>query len=264
MRINKDNISDSDKELAVSILNKLRAGNRVIGNPAEGLKKTLRELDSKLKESQKTGPLSFKVSNKDLIGQIRLLKAGINGEETLADYIEKLIKHNPKLDGLIVFASLSSEQEDDNLDYIPDTDFVAVYGNNILILDAKNIVTSPDIPIYIDENVLKNPSKELIELHPSTYVWENIFKKTKTNIDSIDGCCVIINKNGALILKNKEWYSSPCRPIFIGDLNEFLENWIKNKDNTVSLKLLTEIAKTQSKSFFKKIKKILDKKQNIY
>ena len=51
MRINKDNISDSDKELAVSILNKLRAGNRVIGNPAEGLKKTLRELDSKLKES---------------------------------------------------------------------------------------------------------------------------------------------------------------------------------------------------------------------
>ena len=41
MKINKDNILEEDKELAVQLLNNLRAGNRVLGNPSRGLEITL-------------------------------------------------------------------------------------------------------------------------------------------------------------------------------------------------------------------------------
>lgn len=53
MVINKDGIIEEDKKLAISILNKLRSGSRVIGNPAEGLKITLKKLDeqSKIKDA---------------------------------------------------------------------------------------------------------------------------------------------------------------------------------------------------------------------
>lgn len=248
MRINKNNIKDEDKELAIRLLNKLRAGKRVIGNPAEGLKITLRKLDKELADfNTKSSPTEFKIKNKSLVSDINLLKAGISGEEKLSEYLEILIKHNKKINNIIAFASLNNtECGSSSEDFLFDTDFILVYGNHLLILDAKNIHTSPEIPLYIDEeNILKNPSKEILALSPSTHIWRETFSKNRIPISSISGCIIIVNDSGAIILKNQTWYQSDCKPMHISDLESYLMQWIEGKDDEASLSLLTKLAKYQ-------------------
>ena len=46
MKLNKDGIREEDKKLAISLYNYLKAGSRVIGNPSEGLKETLKKLEA--------------------------------------------------------------------------------------------------------------------------------------------------------------------------------------------------------------------------
>ena len=247
IKINKDNINNEDIAFATSILNQIRNGKRVFGNVSLGLKKTLKTLDKKMIDNKSDDPTVFQITNSEVLGQISKTKAGITGENMLGEYLEKIIKYNKKLDGIIIFASLSKDNgKNDDLDYILDTDFLAVYGKSILIMDAKNIVTNPEVPLYIEDNILRTMSKEIMELHPSKFIWEKIFKENKIEFNITDGCVVICNKKGSLIWKNKDWYSSTVRPVHISELQLFLEEWIsKQKDNIVSLKLLTEISKTQ-------------------
>lgn len=245
--IDKNGIKEEDKELALKIIKELRNGKRVFGNPGEGLRITLKKLEQCLLDKNSNNPLVWKTKNKNIMQEISRVKAGINGEIRLASYIEQIIKNDPKLHGIIFFASLSSidTETEEQLGYIPDTDFIAVYGKNIMILDAKNITISENNPIYIDNNFLKTPSSVIMELKSSKYIWENIFRKENFN-GKIDGCTVLISDNKTLIYKNEEWYKNPCRPIFVGDLREFLIEWIsKIKDTALSLKLLTIISNTQ-------------------
>lgn len=255
IRIDKSGIHEEDKEMAVNILNKLRNGERVFGNPGEGLRKTLKEIDKKIEKSNKTSPLEWNITNKNLIKEKNLVKAGLNGEQQLAEYIEKIVKNDPELHGIIFFASLSEnyEVELETAGYIPDTDFIAVYGNNMMILDAKNIRVNEDSPIYISGNTLKSLNIDLMELTPSNYFWERILSKDGLNT-KIDGCTVIVSQTKALIFKNHEWYKSPCKPVYIGELREFLIDWIKNiNENNICLKLLVSLSKTQIKKNNEKI-----------
>lgn len=249
MKINKDGISEEDHEYALRILQQLRMGKRCIGNPAEGLKKTLMDLEKK--GNKEHGETEFVLNDIELKGQIAKLKAGITGEETLAEYMERLCKLNPKINNIVLFASLSYEQEDNDKDYIPDTDFLAIYGTNIMVIDAKNITTSPQVPIYLEDGVVKTPTKELIEVRPSTYLWQKVFDKNQIEYSSIDGSICIVNKTGATIYKNQDWYAGHTKLIHISELEKFLIDWIdrcdEKGDNTTSLKLLTQIAKTQIK-----------------
>ena len=41
MKLNQDGIQQEDKQLAINVRNYLVAGNRVIGDPGEGLRQTL-------------------------------------------------------------------------------------------------------------------------------------------------------------------------------------------------------------------------------
>lgn len=250
MKIIKDanNIDKEDKLLTLNILNKIRNGDRVFGNPGEGLKQTLRQLDEQHEEFLKNqSVLSFTMNDAEWKTATAQLKAGIKGEETLAEYFEKIIKYDDELQDLILFASLSDPtQNSQNLDYIPDSDFIAVYGNNILILDAKNIPTNPEIPIYLDNNsLIAAGGKELLELHPSTFVWKKIFNNRNNIIDSMKGCVVIVNQSGALIWKNPEWYTSSVQPIHISSLLDYLHDWVKDKEPTINLSLLTTLSKMQ-------------------
>ena len=45
MKLNQDNIKPEDKQLAINVRNYLINGNRVIGEPSEGLKQTLKKLE---------------------------------------------------------------------------------------------------------------------------------------------------------------------------------------------------------------------------
>ena len=252
MIIDKTNIRKEDYDLAKSVLNRLRMGKMVFGNPAEGLKKTLAETEKKLNEYESNKEERWITNNKELKSNIAKLKSGIKGEEDLARFMEKEIKENPNLDGLVCFASLSSEDNDEAIEengYIPDSDFLLVAGNSILVLDAKNLRTSPELPIYISpSNELIQVDKMLLELSPSTYVWRNYFKRLGIEIDSISGATVIINKDGCLIWKNSDWYKSDCKPVYIADLPAFLEDWITKAHSDkekISLSLLVSIAKTQ-------------------
>jgi uridine kinase len=256
MIINKDGINKNDQKIAFNILHQLRNGDRVFGSPAEGLKKTLKSIE----ESNTTtfDHLSFKINDSSKIANIAKLKAGITGEETLASYIENIIKYNKKLDGLVVFASLSKPEEkdkeydyshisDSDVDCILDTDFIAICGRNLLILDAKNIHTSPEIPIFIDkDNNLKAMSKILFQIHSSTYVWQSILKQYNIQYDTINEYVVLVNHSGCVIWKNDAWYQSQCKPIYIGDLNNYLEEWMNQCSTTTTyLDILTAISKTQ-------------------
>ena len=245
-----DNIAPEDKMMTLNLLNKIRNGDRVFGNPGEGLKQTLRKVDeehSLALENQSV--LSFEMNDAEWKSMNAKLKAGIKGEETLAEYFEKIVKYDDTLQDLILFASLSDpNQNSQNLDYIPDSDFIAVYGNNILVLDAKNIPTNPEIPIYVDNNMLiAAGGKELLELHPSTFIWKKIFNQHSNTISSVKGCVVIINQSGALIWKNPEWYISDVQPLHISTLLDYLHEWIKDKEPVVNLSLLSTLSKMQIK-----------------
>lgn len=248
MRIIKDFIPDEDKLTALRVINRLKVGDRVFGNPAEGLKISLKKLEEEYEKAQQSkSALDFLEGDDEYKTQHRMLKAGINGEETLAEYFEKIIKHDDILQDIVLFASLSDPDQNSGGDeYISDSDFVAVYGNSILILDAKNINTNPELPIYLDGNDLVTVGgSPLLTLHPSVHVWRNVFRKTETNYISIHGCTVIVNKRGACVWKNQDWHKSEVKPIHIADLVEFLHDWVKDKDPEINLSLLTTLAKMQ-------------------
>lgn len=250
------NESNAIKKEAFILLNKLKTGDRVFGNVAEGLKITLKETEKQLETMRKSkGALDYLDHDGDLKQQVRLLKAGINGEETLAEYCEKIIKFDENLNDIIFFASLSDSEQNEIGEangYIADSDFLAIYNNNILILDAKNIVTSPDIPIYLSGGELCTVGgKSILEIHPSVNIWKNYLARNHVPFISIHGCTVIVNNSGACIWKNEEWYSSEIKPVHISELVDFLTKWIESIDGNgdkiseCSLYLLTKISNTQ-------------------
>ena len=248
MRIVKDYIPDEDKLIALRVMNRLKSGDRVFGNPAEGLKISMKKLEEEHQKAESNkDALDFLDNDGDYKEQYAKLKAGITGEETLAEYFERIVKYDDELQDIVTFASLSDpEQNNGGNEYISDSDFVAVYGNNILILDAKNIRTNPEMPIYLDGNDLVTVGgNPLLELHPSIFVWRNVFKKYGCSYTSIHGCTVIVNKTGACVWKNQDWYKSEVKPIHISELVNFLHDWVKDKSPETNLSLLTVLAKMQ-------------------
>ena len=228
-----ENIKVEDREQALSVMNKLRTGNRVFGEPTEGLKKTLSNLELKLRAlDNDKDPLAYLTNDGDIRSEIAMIKAGISGEEKLAEYIERVIKYDGDLEDIIFFASLSDpDQDSGNGEYISDSDFVAVYGKNVLILDAKNIRTSPEVPIYLDGNDLVSVGgKPILELHPAVYIWARIFEKYGCQLNSIHGCVVIVNDSGCTVWKNADWKKSEVKPMHISELVNFLHTWILNCD----------------------------------
>lgn len=248
MKIVKDSINPNDKLIALSVINRLKAGDRVFGNPAEGLKQTLKKLEEELESKNASkNALDFLDNDGEIKAQISKINAGIKGEETLAEYFEKIVKHDEQLQDIILFASLSDPEQSSD-EYISDSDFIAVYGNHVLILDAKNIRTSPEVPIYLDGNTLVSVGGvELLELHPSVFVWRKIFQKDQSTYLSIHGCVVIVNNSGAIVWKNQDWHKSEVKPLHISELVDFLHDWIKDKDPETNLSLLTTMAKMQVK-----------------
>ena len=249
MILNQDGIEPEDRELAINVRNYLLAGNRVIGDPGEGLRQTLATLEER-RNSQNFSITDWVVKDSHLETQIQLTKAGIEGEIKLCDYLATLIKYDDKLDGLVVFASLAYNfGEENDKDYIPDTDTLLVYGNHILVVDAKNIKTKPEQLIAIMGPMLVDADnlKELIEVHPSTHIWKRVMDEHKIPLGSIDGYVCIVNDTQIEIIRDDAWYSCQTKPIHVSELKGVLEKWVSGKDNTLSLKMLTEIAKAQIK-----------------
>ena len=248
MKLNQDGILPEDKQLAINVRNYLIAGNRVIGDPGEGLKQTLAKLEEK-RDNKEFKVTDWKIKDPELESQISLTKAGIDGEEKLCEYLATLIKYDDKLNGLVAFASLSYELENNNKDYIPDTDTLLVYGRNLLVVDAKNLKTKPGQSLILIDGVIMDADKgkEIIEVHPSTHIWTKVMEQNNIPIDSIDGYVCIVNDTEVEIIKDESWYTSNTKLIHINELRSILEQWVEGKDNTLYLNMLTEIAKAQIK-----------------
>lgn len=249
MKLNQDGIKPEDKQLAVNVRNYLVAGNRVIGDPGEGLRQTLSELEHK-KDDQVFSKTDWVVKDAELEGQIAATKAGIIGEEKLCEYLSTLIKYDDKLNGLVAFASLAYDfGEENDKDYIPDTDTLLVYGNHILIVDAKNLKTKPNQVLMLAEGAVidADKGKELITVNPSTHIWEKVMANAGIPLESIDGYVCIVNDTQIEIIRDDEWYNSNTKLIHISELKSILEEWVEGKDNTLHLNMLTEIAKAQIK-----------------
>ena len=88
MKLILDGIKPEDKNLALNVRNYLVAGNRVIGDPGEGLRQTLATLEEKL-SSKEVGLLDWGVKDAALEQQISLTKAGIKGEEDLCSFLAR-------------------------------------------------------------------------------------------------------------------------------------------------------------------------------
>ena len=249
MKLILDGINPEDKTLATNVMNYLKDGNRVIGDPGEGLRHTLSELEKK-RDNKNVGVMDWEMKDLELEQQIALTKAGIEGEEKLCSYLATLIKHDDKLNGLVAFASLSYDLGENYQSYIPDTDTLLVYGNNILIVDAKNIKTKPNQVLAEIEGVIMDmdKGKEILEVHPSTHIWEKIFRKAGIEIGSIDGYVCIVNDTPVQIIRDDAWYNSKTKLIHISELRDILENWASSiPNNNLYLNMLTEIAKAQIK-----------------
>lgn len=247
MKINKDNISEQDHEYAVQILNDLRNGHRVIGNPSRGLEITLKQLEDK-RDNKSLTKFDWELKDKELAENIAKLKSGIEGEKDLASFLSQLLKYNDSLDGVIAFASLSQEQETNDKDYIPDSDFVIIRNDNILIIDAKNISTNPNVPIHlVGGDILtdsEKPKPVLEGVHSSVQVWQKYFDEVDITINNIKNVICIVNKTGALIT---EPVDSSMELIHIADLNNYLMNWYKLPSHNDYVKLydLVQLAKCQ-------------------
>ena len=247
MKLVQDGIKPEDKQLAINVRNYLINGNRVIGDPGEGLKQTLKKLEEQ-RDSKIIGKADWFMKDTDLEEQISKTVAGIKGEESLCEYLTRLIKYDDDLNGLIAFASLSYQQEDNTLDYIPDTDTLLVYGKHLLVIDAKNIKTKPNKPLMLCSGVVvDDKGKEILEVHPSTHIWERVMENAGIEIESIDGYVCIVNDTKTEIIRTEEWYECHTKLIHISELKTILEEWVANKDNTLYLNMLTEIAKAQIK-----------------
>jgi hypothetical protein len=248
MKLVQDGIKPEDKNLAINVRNYLVSGNRVIGDPGEGLKQTLAKLEEKA-DTSKFGATDWVVKDAELEQQISLTKAGIKGEEELCSYLAALIKYDDKLNGLVAFASLSYNLEDNTKDYIPDTDTLLVFGRHLLVVDAKKLKTKPGQQLMLLDGVVvdADKGKEILEVHPSTHIWEKIMAQNNIPIDSIDGYVCIVNDTETDIIRTEEWYGSHTKLIHIRELKGILEEWVQGKNNTLYLNMLTEIAKAQIK-----------------
>ena len=247
MKLNQDNIKPEDKQLAINVRNYLINGNRVIGEPSEGLKQTLKKLEEQ-RDNRVVGKADWLMKDTALEEQISKTMAGIKGETQLCEYLTQLIKYDDALNGLVAFASLSYQQEDNELDYIPDTDTLLVYGKNLLVIDAKNIKTKPNKPLMLASGVIvDDKGKEILEVHPSTHIWERVMHNAGIEIESIDGYVCIVNDTETDIIRNEEWFTCHTKLIHISELKSILEEWVKGKNNTLYLNMLTEIAKAQIK-----------------
>lgn len=249
MKLNQDGIRQDDKQLAINVRNYLVAGNRVIGDPGEGLRQTLAELEHQ-RDSRDFGKTDWEMKDPELENQISKTKAGIKGEEELCEYLTRLVKYDDKLNGLVAFASLSydlGKQED--LGYIPDTDTLLVFGNHLLVVDAKNLKIKPNQSLMLMDGVVVDAEKgkAIIEVHPSTHIWTKVMTDAGIPLESIDGYVCIVNDTPVEIVRTDEWYESHTKLIHISELKGILESWTEGKNNTLSLKLLTEIAKAQIK-----------------
>lgn len=249
MKITKDNVLPEDKKQALDILNKLRAGDRVFGSPAESLRKTLAKLEKNAPKKDSVDDISYNLDDRDYEGEIAKLKKGIKGEETLSQYFEKVIRLDPVLSDIIIFASLGDV--DTSKDYIPDTDFLAIYGNHLLAIDAKSINTNPEIPLFVqDEGIYSgmDHNAPLLEVNSQVPVWKKIMaSEYKGEVGSIRGCVCIINKSGACIFRDEEWLHSDIKPLHINELVDFLHSWVKDKDPTFDLGMLVKIMNKQVK-----------------
>lgn len=246
MKIIKRNVREEEKPHALDILNKLRSGSRVFGKPAQGLRKTLSKLEESKPAEDSFESSAFHLKDNEYEEQVAKLKKGIKGEEQLAQYFEKIIRLDRGLSDIIVFASLGEEKE--GKDYIPDTDFLCIYGNSLLAVDAKAINTKPDIPIFVQGDGIYsalNHNEPILEVNPSTHVWQKILASKGIHDVDISGCVCIINRTGCEIFKDNDWQASDIKPIHISELVDFLLNWIKDKDPTVDLHMLTVISEEQ-------------------
>lgn len=257
VKLNQDGISQEDKQLATAVRNKLIAGDRVIGDPGEGLRQTLVKLEKQRDNYKKNMSLTeWEMKDVELESQISMTKAGIEGEEKLCHYLEQLVKYDDKLEGLVAFASLSYQQENNDKEYIPDTDTLLVYGNNLLIIDAKNLKVKPNQALMVTGGVIvdADKGKEILEVHPSTQIWQRIMVRAGIPIDTINGYVCIVGDTPVEIIRDDEWHACQTKLIHISELKDILEEWIYNSTSkeldgsvTISLRLLTEIAKCQIK-----------------
>ncbi len=157
---------------------------------------------------------------------------------------------NDKLNGLVAFASLAYDfGEENDKDYIPDTDTLLVYGKHLLVVDAKNLKTKPNQTLMLSQGSVidADKGKELIEVHPSTHIWQRVMENAGISLESIDGYVCIVNDTEIEILRTDEWYESHTKLIHISELKGILEEWVEGKDNTLYLNMLTEISKAQIK-----------------
>jgi len=249
IKLNRDNIKDEDKQLALNVQNYLISGNRVIGDPGEGLKQTLSKLEEQ-RDNRSFNITDWQMKDAELNQQIAMTKAGIEGEKQLCDYLATLIKYDDNLTGLVAFASLAYDfGEENNKDYIPDTDTLLVFGKHLLVVDAKNLKTKPNQSLIMVDGVVMDADrgKEIIEVHPSTHIWTKIMEQNNIPIESIDGYVCIVNDTPVEIIRNDEWYECHTKLIHISELKDILEEWVSGKDNTLYLNMLTEIAKAQIK-----------------
>lgn len=247
MLLNKDGIREEDKSLAIGVRNHIANGQFVIGNPGLGLKLTLAKLEEE-RDNKVFNPADWAMKDANLEEQIAKTKAGIEGEKKICDYLARLLKHDAELRGLVVFASLSYEQENNDLDYIPDTDILLVYGQHLMVVDAKNIKTKPEKPLMLEDGIIvDDKGKEVLEVHPSTHIWKRVLNNAGIPFESVEGYVCIVNDNETNIIRNDEWYSSQTKLIHISELRQILHEWIKGKNDTLYLNMLTEIAKAQIK-----------------
>lgn len=247
MQLIKSSLTQENREIAFDIANKLRAGNRLFGSPAEGLKKTLSSL--KEPEQDSYDSLAYNTYDFDYIDEKNKLEAGIEGELALSEYLEKIIRLDPKLEDLIVFASLGDTEKLDNFGYIPDTDFLCVYGNKVLTIDAKNVKTSRKTPLqilYSEEGEAIYSTKKLdqpfLEVNASVPFWQEALEEYDVRYD---GLVCIINRTGAKIIMDDNWEKSYIKPIHIENLLDYLHKWAGEKEAVVELNLLADIAKHQ-------------------
>ena len=150
---------------------------------------------------------------------------------------------------------IENQEDDKFIYYIP---FVLIYGKSCLVIQVVSMMTNTKNPMFVtyaknelDENIPFNwdicssfgSTKE--KLTDPKYSVEKFCDEYEAEFNNVDGLAMCINRKGALIYKNAEWYESNCKPLHISEFLKFIREWIKDKDNTCCLNDLVQLSKLQ-------------------
>lgn len=239
--------------ISEDFITEVQSGKHVFGKPDAYISKKIIELDKEIAKAETIKAGEFAMQNKELRAELSAMKTKKQILEKSGDYFLGLLNkclNEPWLNSIlfcnVYFGNLNMPSDNMNTDielnsdsgFISNSELSSLMGSSskyndeavndgeaqmfdfvfqtrfcTCFVNIRNVVTSPELPLFIMDGTCKNPKAELFELtEEPNFLGKSIVYD------------IIYNKNGALILKNNLWKSASSRVLHVKDFKSDFES----------------------------------------